>query len=334
MKIIISFIFFSVVLFASVGPIKSDFKACFNRYKISLVKFRGSYAVAVNNDKLLFFSKKYQKGYIKRDPFLGLYLFHLKKGVHPVKFYPFDRAKKEVGVIGKERFAKAKIVKLSNGLDSFAKMDKNIKPNRLITCVCCRAFGLSIGRKNFIDSDFILRFLDKKRVVYADMGVKFAQKGSNIFVKEINPFFKNLWLRAGDKIVLVDGKKYKNISILNKYILFSKPGKIIKIAFKRGKHIYKQNIKLKKRLSGGLLKQTYLRYIGLILGYDLKIHYIIKNSLALKLGLKKGDKLLKINDKFIYSYNDIQKVLSKIKKREIYLLFSRDDFQFFVHFRR
>ncbi len=70
------------------------------------------------------------------------------------------------------------------------------------------------------------------------------------------------------------------------------------------------------------------------MGYDLKIQYVIKNSLAFRLGLKKGDKLLKINDRFVYLYSDIQKVLSKIKKREIYLLFSRDDFQFFVHFRR
>ena len=322
------------MLFASVSPIKSDFKACFNRYNKSLVKFRGSYAIAVDSDKLLFFSRKYQKGYIKRDPFLGLYLFHLKKRVNFVKFYPFNLAKNEVGIIGKDRFAKAKITKLSNSLDSFAKVNKNIKPNRLVTCVCCRAFGLSIGGKNFIDSDFILRFLDKKRVVYADMGVKFAQKGSTIFVKEVNPFFKNLRLKAGDKIVYIDGKKYKNVTNLSKYILFSKVGKVIKVTYKRGKHIYKHSLKLRRKLSGGLIRQTYLRYIGLIMGYDLKIDYVVKNSLAFKLGLKKGDKLLKINDKFIYSYNDIQKVLSKIKKREIYLLFSRDDFQFFVHFRR
>ncbi len=334
MKLLVGFILFAITLFASINPIKSDFKACFNRYNLSLVKFRRSLAIAVGSHKLLFFSKKYQKGYIKRDPFLGLYLFRLKKRVNPVKFYPFVQAKNQIGIIGNNKFAKAKIISLSNGLDSFAKMDKNIKPNRLITCVCCRAFGLSIGGKSFIDSDFILRFLNKKKVIYADMGVKFIQKGSNILIKEVNPFFKNIWFKKGDKIISIDSKVYKNVSNLSKYILFSKPGKIVKIVYKRGKHIYKQNVRLKRKLSGGLIRRTYLRYIGLVMGYDLKIQYVIKNSLAFRLGLKKGDKLLKINDRFVYLYSDIQKVLSKIKKREIYLLFSRDDFQFFVHFRR
>ncbi len=334
MKSVAGLIFLSVMLFASIAPIKSDFKACFNKHEKSLIKFRGSYAVAVDRDKLLFFSRRFQKGYIKRDPFLGLYLFHSKKRVNFVKFYPFAQVKNEVGIIGKDKFAKAKIVALSNGLDSFAKVNKNLKQNRLVTCVCCRVFGLSVGGKNFIDSDFILRFLKHKRVEYADMGVKFAQKGLKIFTKEINPFFRNLRLKVGDEIIFVDGKKFKNISNLNKYILFSKVGKVIKVVYKRGKHTYRQNIKLRRKLFGGLIRQTYLRYIGLVVGNDLKIHYVIKNSLAYRLGLKKGDKLLKINDKLIYSYKNIQKVLSKIKKREIYLLFSRDDFQFFVYFRR
>ena len=334
MKLITGFILFTLVLFASASPIKSDFKACFNKNKISVVKFRGSYAVAVSSHKLLFFSRKYQKGYIKRDPFLGLYLFYLKKRVHPFKIYPFDKVKKEVGIIGKDRFAKAKIASYSNGLDSFAKMNKNIKSNRLVTCVCCRVFGLSIGGKSFIDSDFILRFLKNRYVIYADAGVKLTQKRGHIFVKEINPFFKYLWLKKGDEIVLVDGRSFQNVSALSKYILFSKPGRVIDVSYKRGKHIYKQKIKLQKKVAGGLIGQTYLESIGIILGYNLKIRYINKNSLCYKLGLKKGDKLLKINDRYIHRYSEVRKVLSHIKKREIYLLFSRDDFQFFVHFRR
>ena len=334
MKIIISFIFFCVTLFASIAPIKSDFKSCFNKNSPSLVKFRGSYAIAVSSDRVLFFSKRYQRGYIKRDPFLGLYLFRYKKRLKAIKFYPFNQVRDDVGIIGKDRFAKAKIVSLSNGLDSFAKMNKNIKVNRLVSCVCCRAFGLSIGGRSFIDSDFILRFLDKKRVTYGDIGLKFIQRGSGIFVKERNPFFKYLQLRKGDKIILVDGKRYKSVSNLSKYILFLKPGKLIKIVYQRGKHRYKQIVKVKRKLYGGLIKQSYLRYIGLIVGHDLKIDRVVKNSLAYKLALKKGDKLLKINDKYINSYKDIKKALLSIKTKEIYLLFSRDDFQFFVHFRR
>ena len=334
MKSLIGFIFFTLTLFASSTPIKSDFKACFNKSTPSFVKIRGKNTIAVSKHTVLLFSKRYLRGYIKRDPFLGLYLFKVKKALKPVKFVKFSKVKKSVAIIGKKDFDTAKIVTYSNGLDNPAKIDRFAKANKLIECVCCRAFGLSSGKNSFIDSDFILRFLKNRYVIYADAGVKLTQKRGHIFVKEINPFFKHLWLKKGDEIVLVDGKSFQNVGTLSKYILFSKPGKIIKIVYKRAGHLYKQHIKLQKKIAGGLVGQTYLESIGIILGYNLKIRYIKKSSLGYKLGLKKGDKLLKINDRYIHRYSEVRKVLSHIKKREIYLLFSRDDFQFFVHFRR
>jgi len=333
MRVAISLIFLATLLFSST-PIKSDFKACFNKNIPSFVKIRGKNAIAVSKHKVLLFSKRYLRGYIKRDPFLGLYLFKIKKELKPVKFAQFSKVKKTVAVIGKKDFDIAKIVVYSNGLDNPAKIDKNTKANKLIECVCCRAFGLSRGKKSFIDSDFILRFLKHRYLVYSDAGIKLEQKRSHIIVKETNPFFKHLWLKKGDEIILVDGKSFKNVSALSKYILFSKPGKIIEVAFKRGKHTYKHKIKLQKKVAGGLIGETYLESIGIILGYDMKIRYIRKNSLAFKLGLKKGDKLLKINNNYIHNYSAVRKVLSSIKDREMYLLLSRNDFQFFVHFRR
>jgi len=333
MRAIISLIFFTTLLFSST-PIKRDFKACFRKYKKSFVKIGAKRGIAVSKHTVLLFSKRYVKGYIKRDPFLGLYLFKVKKILKPVKFTKFSKVRKRVGVIRRSSFDTARIVSLSNGLEKSVEIDKNILPNTIISCVCCRAFGIGRGKNSFIDSDFIIRFLDNKRVVYADDGMSFFQKGSYIFVKGHNPFFKGLIAQNGDKVVLVDGKKFTNVSNLSKYILFSKIGKIVTFTLKRGKKVFKQRIKLKRKLTGGLIRQTYLESIGLWVGYDLKIHYIAKNSLGFRLGLKKGDKLLKINDKFIHSSRDIKKVLSQVNTKEIYLLFSRDDFQFFVHFRR
>jgi len=333
MRAVLSLIFLTTLLFSST-PIKSDFKACYNRNISSFVKIREKNAVAVSKHTVLLFSKRYLRGYTKRDPFLGLYLFKVKKELKPVKFVKFSKVKKTVAVIGKKDFDTAKIVAYSNGLENPAKIDKNTKANKLIECVCCRAFGLSRGKNSFIDSDFILRFLKYKYPIYSDAGIKLEQRGSHIFVKETNPFFKHLRLKKGDKIIFVDGKSFKNVSALSKYILFSKPGKTIEVTFKRGKHTYKHKIKLQKKIAGGLIAETYLESIGIILGYDMKIRYIRKNSLAFKLGLKKGDKLLKINSNYIHKYTAVRKVLSCIKKREVYLLLSRNDFQFFVHFRR
>ncbi len=334
MRLVIGFIFFTLALFASGTPIKSDFKACFNKSTPSFIKIRGKNGIAVSKHTVLLFSKRYLRGYLKRDPFLGLYLFKVKKALKPVKFVKFSKVKKTVAVIGKKDFDIAKIVMYSNGLDNPAKIDKFTKANKLIECVCCRAFGISRGKNSFIDSDFILRFLKHRYVIYADAGIKLTQKRGHIFVKEINPFFKHLRLKKGDEIVLLNGISFQNVSSLSKYILFSKPGRVIDVSYKRGKHIYKQKIKLQKKIAGGLIGQTYLESIGIVLGYDLKIRYIKKNSLAFRLGLKKGDKLLKVNDNYIHRYSDVRKVVSGVKKREMYLLVSRNDFQFFVHFRR
>ena len=328
------FMFLTLVLFAGVDPIKSDFEVCKNKNRISFVKIGRYNAVAVSKHTLLFFSKRYIRGYIKRDPFLGLYLFKYPKELKPVKFTEFAEVKKNIGIIGDTDFDTGEIVSLSNGLDISAKINKKAKQNSLIECVCCRAFGLSNGGYNFIDSDFIIRFLAKKRVSYAESGLKFEQKGSHIYVKEKNPFLKHLYIPVGSMIIKIDGKKFDRVSTLSKYILFSKIGKVIDISYKYGKKIYHQKIKLKRKITGGLIPQTYLESIGLWINYKLRISYIVKNSLAQKLGLKKGDKLLKINKNFIKSYSQIKKVLSKIRDKQIYLLLSRNDFQFFVHFRR
>jgi len=333
MKKIVSLLLFSVALF-SATPIKSDFKACFHKYKKSFVKIGAKRGIAVSKHTVLLFSKRYIRGYIKRDPFLGLYLFKTKKTLTPIKFTDFSKVKKIVGIISKDSYDIAKITSFSNGLEKATKLDKHVASNTIVSCVCCRAFGIGKGKNSFIDSDFIIRFLDNKRVVYADIGAKFFQKGSGIFVKEVNPFFKGLRLLPGDKIISVDGKRFADVSSLSKYILFSKPNRIVSVVYKRGSKVYKQKIKLQRKIAGGLIGQTYLENIGLWVGYDLKIHYLKRNSLASKLGLKKGDKLLKINDKFIHSHRDIKRALLQIKTKEIHLLFSRNDFQFFVHFRR
>lgn len=334
MKKVVVFVLFVAYLYAGVEPIKSDFKACFNKHYHSFVKIGSKTGVAVSKHKVLLFSKRYMRGYAKRDPFLGLYLFKRAKKLQPVKFIDFSKVRKNVGVIGNSDFDIAEITSFSNGLDIPAKLNKKVKPNRLIDCVCCRPFGLSRGGMGFIDSDFILRFLEKRRVTYADSGLKFEQKKSNIYIKEKNPFFKGLYIPVGSQVVKVDGKRYENVSSLSKYILFSKIGKVINITYKYGRKIHHQKIKLKRKITGGLISQTYLESIGLWINYKLRVAYVAKNSRAFKLGIKKGDKLIKINKHFIKSYPDIKKALLKIADRKIYLLLSRDDFQFFVHFGR
>ncbi len=333
----IAFIFFaSVLLFADIQPIKKDFKACFKKSKTSFLKLSKRDFIAVGKHTAITFSRRYIRGYIKRDPFLGLYLIKVSKTLSPVRFVSFDKldSTRVVATVDSKDYRLNRVVSFGNGLNEFAKLNKKVKSNSLIECVCCRDFGLSVGGKSFIDSDFILRFIKNKRVVYADSGLRFGQKGKKIYIKEINPFFHTYGINIGDRVVSIDGKSFDDVSLLSKYILFSDIGKTIDIKLARKKRVFHKKIKLKKRVSGGILGESFFESIGLYLRYDLKVSYVTKGSLVYKLGIRKGDKLMRIDQKYIHSYPQVKRVLSRLRSSEVYLLLSRDDFQFFVHFRR
>ena len=335
-KTLLFFIFFTIFVYGDIQPIKSDFKPCFERTKKSFIKIRGRDFIAIKRDKAVIFSKRYIKGAIKSDPFLGLYLVKTKRTLTPITFSDFKELTnyKTVSVTKKDGYRLVSVVSLGDPLESFAKLSKSVKANGVLESVCCKKFGITTGGKGFIDSDFINHFLKNKRVVYGDCGIEIVKKGKKFYVKEIDPFFGYLKLRVADEILTIDGKRFSTLTALEKYILFSKPGKVITIKYKRGKRIYMQKVKIRKRISGGLISGTYFERIGLFIGGDLRVKNILKGSLAYGLGLKKGDKLMKIDDSYIRRYKDINPVLSRVKKRVLYLLFSRDDFQFFVHFRR
>ncbi len=327
---------FALFCFGAILPIRSDFKACFKRSKNSFVRVKKRDFIAVGKHKALIFSRYRIKDYIKRDPFLGLYLIKTKQSLTPISFTSFNQASnsKIVAVVNKKDYKLASIISADNALNYFARLSKDAKPNSLVECVCCREFGLSTGGKSFIDSDFILRFLKNKTVFYADSGLRFAQKGKKIYVKALNPFFQHFKIRVGDKIVSINGKTFSTVSSLNKFILFSKLNRVLTIKYRRYGRVFVQKIRLKRRISGGLLGESFFEYIGLYVRRDLRVSYVRKGSLAYKLGIKKGDKLMKIDDDFVKSFSHIKPLLSRLHKDEVYLLLERNGFQFFVHFRR
>jgi len=329
-RLLALFCFVTVSLFAE--PIKSDFKACYKKSSSSFIQIKGKRAIVVKKGLALLFSRRYLRGYLKRDPFLGLYLFRVGKEKEPVRIKPFKEAKRAVAILNEKEYKLNSIKGYANGLNELATLKSSAPINSLVECVCCRSFGLTTGGKKFIDSDFLLHFLNSKRVIYGDSGLRFVQRGGKIYVKEKNPFIKNS-LMVGDEIVSVDGKKFDNVSSLSKYILFSKPGNVIKVIYERGKKRYSRKIKLQKRVRGGLLGETFLENLGIYINHHLKITWVKRGSLGSKLGLKKGDILLKIGKNYIHKYKDIKRVLSSNRDKVLYLLFSRDDFQFFVHFK-
>ncbi len=310
-----------------------NFKQCFNKNKDSVVYFKNVKAIAVTSHYAVSYQTKTPDAkYIKYDPYLGLYLFYSKKKLHPVKLK--DTKSLALGEwlasMSDDSMYIGNFAKRGSGLESFYEHNAKVEPNSMIVCLCCQVYGLGVGDNRFIPTKLIKRFLNAKEIFYGDIGARFAKRGKDIVVMRVDPFYPDNLLKIGDIIKKINGKKVKSLNDVKDVILFSKREDFVTLEFLRKNVLHKSKLKIYKRFGGGVLSDTFLERKGLFFDKDLKIKWINKNSYAQKAGLKIGDRLLQINQKNVKSEDDIKRVLSKVKTKDINLLFDRNDFQFFV----
>ncbi len=262
---------------------------------------------------------------LKHDPFLSLYLIEDKKGFR----YPFRinmRTPLGVAAVNNKMAIEGKIVKKQIGLNSFATFSEPLFYPSILTNSCCALEGI-VTPRGIIQKEYIDRFLKVKKVEYGDIGIRVEDKKDCVVVKAYNPFLKNNPFRVGDCILKLDGKKVQNASTFMRKILFSKVGLTHKLKIKRASKILTYKVKTKKRRGGGYLSDTFLEFLGI--SFDKNLNIIAIKKKAQKYQLKLGDKLLQVNLKDVTNEEEILKNISQNKK-ESYLLFQRDNFQFFI----
>ncbi len=332
MKSILILIFALNALFGA-SFVYPDFKQCYKKDVKSIVYFGETKAIAVSKHyAVAYLEKKPKHSFVKYDPFLSLYLFYSKKALHPIRLKNTDKltlgewlASMDDNSMYTGNFAQRGV-----GLNIFFEQNSKTPPNSMISCLCCDIYGIGVGHGKFISSNFIKRFLNAKSVYYGDIGVRFAKRGKDVIVSSVNPMFKNQKLKVGDIVKKIDGKRVKKVEDIEDYILFQKIGKTVKLKFSRNNKTITVKIKIQKRYGGGELSDSFLEAKGMFFDKNLVIKGIKKDSFAQKSGLLIGDKLLQIDRKSVTSEDDARRIFSKIKKKDIDLLFDRDDFQFFV----
>ncbi len=332
MKSILILIFTVNALF-SVSFIYPNFKQCYKKDVKSIVYFGDTKAVAISKHYAVAYLKKRPKhSFVKYDPFLSLYLFYSKKTLHPVRLKNTDKLTlgEWLASMDDDSMYTGNFAQRGVGLNIFFEQNSKTPPNSMISCLCCDIYGIGIGGGKFISSNFIKRFLNSKSVYYGDIGVRFAKRGKDIIVSSVNPMFKNQKLKVGDIIKKIDGRRVKKVEDIEDYILFQKIGKVVKLKFLRNNRLFTRKIRVQKRYGGGELSDSFLEAKGMFFNKNLKIKNLQKGSFAQKTGLRIGDKLLQIDRKNVANEDDIRRIFSKIKKKEVNLLFDRDDFQFFV----
>lgn len=284
----------------------------------------------VPNNKKIIYSKQIPKNIqnlkiLKHNPFLSLYLVVDKKGFK----YPFViNMNQSLGcaAVDKTSATELKIIKRQVGLNSFAKANEEFSTQKILTNSCCALEGL-VTSDGIIEKEYLLRFINTKENIYADVGARVEDINSLVVVKYIDPFMKNNPFKKSDCIISLNGKKVKSSANFMRNILFSKIGSSHKVTIKRDTKILKLQVKTKKRYGGGYISDTFLEQKGLYFSKDLKIIKITKPKKAYE--LKLGDKLLQVNGMIVENQQDVMESISNFEEFPS-LLFERNDFQFFI----
>lgn len=305
-----------------------DFKSCQLKYQVSSSVIKKTQGFAVDTNYVLYYSQKEPScEVIKRDPFLGLNLVKSPKSFkHVFKFY--NNHPKELAAVLPKKVTEGRIVSEQIGLNKLGRFSTCIEENSLISGTCCGIIGISTPY-GIIDKRYIRHFLESKEVVYADIGIRLGDKEGTLVV-EVNPFFENSPFFLNDRIISMDGKKTKSAAQLSRDILFASPGsQHIFTIIREGKELKLEAV-FQKRLSGGLVPDSFFDLFGLMLDENL----IVKEDNA-RYEIKKGDRLLFVMGKEVKTLADIRHILSEEKSshnKMIILLFQRDGFDFFIHF--
>ena len=282
--------------------------------------------IPVNKNQRLLYSKtKPNAKVLKHDKFLNLYLVVDKK---PFK-YPFrvnNKLTLGTAAINNKVVLEGKIVKHQIGLNKLASYNQPLYVPSILLNSCCALEGI-VTPYGIIEKEYIDRFLNIKKVTYADIGIRVKDEKKLVIVDVTNPFMDNNPFKKDDCILEFDERKVKSSARLMRNILFSKIGSKHKVKIKRLKQVLLFNVVSQSRDGGGQVSDTFLEFLGI--SFDKSLHVVKIAKKAEKYQLIIGDKLLQVNQEKIKTKNDVLNKLSKTKESSN-LLFERRNFQFFV----
>ena len=315
------------ILFLDIFACKGGYISCKKKLIDSNSYKNNIFQIPVTRYKRLVFSSVKPKAKIlKEDPFLHLYLIQTDK-YFPFPFKINNFLSFGVASVNTKNAIEGKIIKQQVGLNHLATFSEKVQTPSLLTNSCCALEGI-VTYKGIIQKEYIERFLNTKDTYYSDIGIRLYDSDKNVKVKRSNPFKKDNPFKNNDIILSFDGKRVKTSASLMRKILFSKIGSKHNIKIKRGSKILRFKVTTFKRIGGGYKSDTFLESKGLYFNNKLIIEKI--NGIFKKYGLKVGDKLLKINDKFVYNFDDLGMYIDAFNKKSS-LLFERDRFQFFIN---
>ena len=319
-----------------------DFSQCYEKNKQSIVYFGTTRAVAISEKQAIAYSKeKPSVPYVRFDAFSHLYLFDSPKPLIPVKLKLTSELKLGEWLVSMTDNSlvavnASKIGTSGNDLFEFGGVGE---VSSFVGGLCCEMYGLGIGDKFFIGSEALQHFIDGKSASFPELGVHVVDGNDSVIVDFVDPSFKGIQLKVGDKITMLNGKKASTIAEFTDALKMAKDLAKASAKIQRGDAWIEENIFESKQPTKKVpvpvpKKEKYLQNKGFTFDNDLKIREIKRGSFAEQSGLKVGDRLMQVDERPVTRVQEADAYLEKNHNRESSLLFDRDDFQFFVTMKR
>ena len=318
-----------------------DFTQCYEKNRASIVYFGKTRAVAVSEKYAIAYSKeKPTVPFIRHDALSHLYLFESTKPLIPVRLKSTLELKLGEWLASMSENSlytgTASRIGKSGALSEFGA--QGAEQSTIVGGLCCDMYGIGIGEKLFINSDFLTPFIEGKTAAYAFAKARFAQAADGTIVVTAVDGGK---FKVGDKIGSINGKEIKTLEELHKVFSHAQASSNALVKFEReGKgmeeNLYakkaepSKKIETKKAPASLVKKESYLDTKGLALNDDLRVLEPKRGTFAERSGLKAGDRLIQIDGMSVQTMAEVDAYMAKHKNKEASLLFERHQFQFFV----
>lgn len=235
----------------------------------------------------------------KYDPFTGLFSLKNVKAefsydLLSIDNYAYDH---ELASVNLYHVNVGKFSHHQSGFLDYAKFSTEVGQNGVVGNICYQIYGIGTGDNNFIEKEYIDRFLESDDVYYADIGARFAlvdPKSATFEIKYSDPFFKDNPFKSGDTLVSINDRAPSNQKELELLISDLSPDKIVNIKIRRNNEVLSFDIFPKESYGGYLLPDSFLERFNLVISNDFVINEAPKSGMFSN--LKKGDKILRLNN--------------------------------------
>jgi hypothetical protein len=194
-----------------------------------------------------------------------------------------------------------------------ALFSQEVPSNSLLFSGCCVMTGVSLGENKYVSAQFIERASKNNQKYLSDMGARFVKDGDEIYFYRVNPFFTDNPFEEGDRLIFLNGEKYRDLEKLELDIMFSENGKEMKATIERDGEILHVSTKTMPYYGGGVLGDTFLEPLGIWFDDKLNILHLKMISPFLKRGVKKNSRLVAIDKQKVETMEDVQDYFSSLK---------------------